>query len=306
MPSLKLRLGSKCNQNCKFCHSNRGDEYTFNKKLIPFIKYNDIDTVTFSGGEPLMYWDTIKMIINEVPNINFTIVSNGSLFNGEILEYCIKYNMTFAVSLNEYTNIDDDTWKLIGKIPRLMTAKLYDGTKTFEELDKYVEKFQVKTGRPIKTYWYNLMHTIKNNSNISYTKEAKEHYISEMKVRLRDALYSLVINRETKWSCLLGYLRKFLLSRHTQGCNTYDHMTVSLDGRFMDCSYISEYDISIDDLYNYKIPRLKKEECYECQLVKRCHTCYKTLNNDQCEIYNDLYSYVADTCKEFNIHNLIN
>ena len=301
MPSLKIRLGSKCNQNCKFCHSNKGDEYEFNPKLIPFIKYNDISSVTFSGGEPLMYWDTIKYIINEIPNLNFTMVSNGSLFNQETLDYCNKYRITFAVSLNEYTNITDDTWKLIGKVPRLMTAKLYDGTKTLPELDKYVKKFQIKTGRPIKTYWYNLMHTTKNNPNIRYTKEAKEHYISEMKIRLKDALYSLVINEETQWSCLLGYLRKFLLSRHIQGCNNYDHMTVSLDGRFMDCSYISEYGIDIDDLYNYTLPKLNKDSCVNCQLVNRCHVCYKTLNNDQCEIYNELYSYILELCKEYNL-----
>lgn len=301
MPSLKIRLGSKCNQNCKFCHSNKGDEYKFNPKIIPFIKYNDFSTISYSGGEPLLYWDIIKLLIETFPNRSHTIVSNGSLFNEDILNYCIKYNITFAVSLNEYTTIDDSTWKLIGKVPRLMTAKLYDGTKTLQELDKHVEQFQIKTGRPIKTYWYNLMHTITNNQDIMYTKEAKEHYINEMKLRLKDALYSLVINKETQWSCLLGYLRKFLLRDKIQGCNTYEHATISLDGTFMPCSYIAEYGVSIEDLYNYTIPKLNKEECYQCQLNHKCHACYKTLNNDQCEIYNALYSYIIEVCKEYNL-----
>ena len=301
MPSLKIRLGGNCNQNCKFCHSNRGDNYKLNLKLIPFIKYNDINTITYSGGEPLLYWDTIKYFIELFPDKNHCIVSNGSLFNEEMLEYCLKYDITFAVSLNEYTNIDDTTWMLIGLIPKLFTAKLYDGTKTFQELDKYVEQFQIKTNRPIKTYWYNLMHTIDTNKDYSYTKEAKEHYINQMKIRLKDALYSLVINKETQWSCLLGYLKKFMLAKKVQGCNTYDHITVSLDGRFMPCSYMDNYGVDIEDLYNYSIPKLHKEDCFKCKIWNRCHSCYKTLNNDQCEIYNELFDYVINICNQFNI-----
>ena len=300
MPSIKIRLGGKCNQNCKFCHSNKGDEYKFNPKLIPFIKYNDFTSITYSGGEPLLYWDIIKYMIDLLPDKSNCIVSNGSLFNEEMLDYCIKYNISFAVSLNEYTNIDDTTWELIGKIPNLYTAKVYTGNKTLNELDKLVEMFNDKTHRNIKTYWYNLMHSTCNN-DLVYTKEAKDHYINEMKFRLRNALYSLVIHKPTKWSCLLGYLCKFLLSNKIQGCSTYQHMTVSLDGRIMDCSYIAEYGVSIEDIYNYSYPKLYKDSCYSCQLNTKCHSCNKTKNDDQCEIYNELYSYIKEVCAEYNL-----
>jgi len=301
MPSLKLRVGSKCNQNCKFCHSHKGDEYVFNPKIIPFIKYNDFDNVTYGGGEPLVYWDIIKLIVESIPDIHYTIVTNGSLFNEEMLEYCTKYNIRIYISLTDYTNISDYTYTLIGKVPQLGTAKLYDGTKTFQELDKLVENFKLKTGRDINSYWYNLMHTTCNNPSMVYTDEMKKHYIDNMKERLKDTLYSKKIGYPTKWSCMSQDLHTFLVGNRIQGCNTYNHTTISLDGRFMPCSYIAEYGASIEDLYNYDIPKLKSEKCYDCNLVYKCHSCYKTLNNDQCEIYNELYSYVEKICNEYNL-----
>ena len=301
MPSLKLRVGSKCNQNCKFCHSNKGDDYEFNPKIIPFIKYNNFGNITYGGGEPLMYWDIIKYIIESLPNIHHTIVTNGSLFNEECLSYCLKYNIQIFISLTDYTNITDETYKIISKVPQLGTSKLYDGTKSFQELDELVNQFKLKIGRSINSYWYNLMHTTCNNPTYVYTQEMKDHYVSNMKKRIKNALYSRTINRPTRWSCMNEDIHKFLIGRKIQGCNNYYHTTISLDGRFMPCSYIAKYGVSIEDLYNYDIPKLKSEDCYKCPLMFRCHTCYKTLNNDQCEIYNELYSYIKDICNEYNL-----
>ena len=134
-----------------------------------------------------------------------------------------------------------------------------------------------------------------------YTDEMKKHYIDNMKERLKDTLYSKKIGYPTKWSCMSQDLHTFLVGNRIQGCNTYNHTTISLDGRFMPCSYIAEYGATIEDLYNYDMPKLKSEKCYDCNLVYKCHSCYKTLNNDQCEIYNELYSYVEKICNEYNL-----
>lgn len=104
-------LGQHCNLSCKYCMQHDlittlQDKQTVNKDIFTFIRnhakkqQNAID-VRFYGGEPLLYFNDIKCIVNELKedNISFSIISNGRLLNQEIVDFINNNNFTsFALS----------------------------------------------------------------------------------------------------------------------------------------------------------------------------------------------------------------
>ncbi len=112
--TIYLLLGSNCNFRCKYCvqqFENRKpfNCHSINNKLIKYIK--DIASIRksvnkdlclmFWGGEPLVYFNTIKELVSllkDVDNITFTTVTNGSLLNDEIVDFINENNIHIAIS----------------------------------------------------------------------------------------------------------------------------------------------------------------------------------------------------------------
>ncbi|WP_300409263.1 radical SAM protein [Lagierella sp.] len=108
-----------CNLRCKYCSMNatntgrRLKENEFYIAFDEFLKLPNISeflTIEFSGGEPLM---NFKFIHNVVPiilskagkhniNINFSIQTNGTLFNDNILDFIKKYNFSVGISIDGF------------------------------------------------------------------------------------------------------------------------------------------------------------------------------------------------------------
>lgn len=86
--NLKIVLGHACNSRCKYClqrnhtpsdtPSNKQYE-SFKKELEIVLKENDFKTITFYGGEPLLYWSYVKDIVDSFKDkvTNFGMLSNG-------------------------------------------------------------------------------------------------------------------------------------------------------------------------------------------------------------------------------------
>ena len=117
MKAVFLLLGPSCNMSCRHC-SQTPIKNTYNLKpnselskdvinflyewitLTPNIKNKRI---YFWGGEPLLYWNTIKKTILLFEKINiypitYVIFSNGLLLNDEIAEFCNNHNIVFKMS----------------------------------------------------------------------------------------------------------------------------------------------------------------------------------------------------------------
>ena len=76
--SLRIAMGKKCNFNCAYCHQSpfreselkRGVPKAKKDKLDAFVQgldkvcsmYGDIGYVQFWGGEPLVYFEEIKIL----------------------------------------------------------------------------------------------------------------------------------------------------------------------------------------------------------------------------------------------------
>ena len=120
--TIFIMLGSDCNANCTYCM--QGDKET--KICAPLPKeidnsiYHFIDdmcmdtikhrengmngkfTVLFFGGEPLLYLNKIKEIVERLERMNsfisFSIITNGILIDKEVSEYLNKHNFHVTLS----------------------------------------------------------------------------------------------------------------------------------------------------------------------------------------------------------------
>lgn len=119
--AVYLFLGTACNMSCRHCVqtpikscfnlSPHGKELS--QEVKDFIvmwsnlpwKYaeNNPRRLYFWGGEPLLYWETIKKLVLEfkkigVKNVSYRIFSNGLLLNNEIVDFCNEHDIWFIMS----------------------------------------------------------------------------------------------------------------------------------------------------------------------------------------------------------------
>lgn len=111
--TIFLMLGSKCNFKCKYCMQCGKKGITsplpeeINPEIFEFIREvaerqaPQILNLHFYGGEPFIYFNSIKKIVNEtknIPNIRYSVITNGKLITEEVADYLNKYDFSVCVS----------------------------------------------------------------------------------------------------------------------------------------------------------------------------------------------------------------
>lgn len=104
--TLKIQLGLTCNYSCEYCSQRfvpRAEE-TSRKNIESFLmkldnlEFNEQDGLRIElwGGEPLVYWKTIKPLVGAIKEKfshwkrnppQFSIITNGSLLTEEICDW---------------------------------------------------------------------------------------------------------------------------------------------------------------------------------------------------------------------------
>lgn len=112
---IYLTLGLACNLECRYCiqsQERRGLTKHPSDKVISYLQHMaDIRprrgrilptaiNVTLFGGEPLLYFDSAKEVVERVnrENINWLIETNGTLLTDEIVDFCNAHRIKVVVS----------------------------------------------------------------------------------------------------------------------------------------------------------------------------------------------------------------
>lgn len=127
---LTLLTTQGCNLRCKYCFAISGTygqkkEVNMSSKVMKdaFIymlgKYEKgIDLVHFFGGEPMLTFRSIKEFVpwcldycreRQIVPPAFSIVTNGTIMNQEIYEFCNQYMINFIVSIDGNKELNDLT-----------------------------------------------------------------------------------------------------------------------------------------------------------------------------------------------------
>jgi uncharacterized protein len=124
-----LNITEKCNMRCKYCvysghyffertHSNRDMSEGVALKAIDFFFSHNRNSrnigIGFYGGEPLLNFNLIKKCVKyaKVKNkynkkVDFTITTNGTLLNDEIIDFLINHRVGLAISLDGPKKLHD-------------------------------------------------------------------------------------------------------------------------------------------------------------------------------------------------------
>jgi len=119
LENLTFIVTDDCNFNCEYCFQKK-EKKTITLPIIeqavdffyPYLTGNGKANISFYGGEPLLAFKQIRQIIEQVrikeeenlqnngrtKSIQYTITTNGSLLNDEILEYFAHHRFYVILS----------------------------------------------------------------------------------------------------------------------------------------------------------------------------------------------------------------
>ncbi len=140
---LWLLTSPFCNLRCRYCYTASGSAFWSSSRILnidelvkavekildafPTIKH----IAFFGGGEPLLRLDIIKVITEKFENNIeiFSITTNGTLINNDIIEFIENYKNKFILTLS----IDGP--RIVNDINRIYP----DGRGTFNDIVKGIE-----------------------------------------------------------------------------------------------------------------------------------------------------------------------
>ncbi len=294
--ALSIYLGSKCNMNCAYCHREENESETgVSDKLLNYIKEFKIDKIAFFGGEPTLYMDDIKKVVEANPMADFKITTNGvgikkylPFFHSHKFKVCISYDGNN--SLRGF-----DPFQEVIDYPNLaVSCSLYHGNTDFMEIiKKFAEKEKI-VGKHLPFYPHIIHYTSEKNkvykltdSDYDFIFEQYKKYVSEYVI---DYVNYGIIN--TRFSGLFNQLKERFYACYWLGetyCVNGKILKCNANGDFFSCLYIRDSHPS--ETRNY----IKKNypKCVNCPVYSMCGgACIKSLDHEaECRFYYKLYSW---------------
>jgi len=250
---LVIYTTTNCNLACKYC-------YFFNdKKLVPdknkIIKKIDFflnnlsypdRKITFLGGEPLIYWDFLKDIINYIrlkgKNIPVSLFSNGTLLNEKNFSFFKKNNIKLILSVDG-TKEDNDKFRKY----KNSSLSVYD--KVFSNL-VYIDKENISvnmviTPETVGNLFKNILFLYKKGFrsigwNIDYSGKWTNNHLIMLKkeiLKLKIHYINLIRKREDLYEFSNCYeMIDYLIYNEKSACS---NLILLPDGNFYICDKIS-------------------------------------------------------------------
>ena len=304
---LSIYLGSKCNLNCKYCHriADTTETPVVSDKLINYIKSisNDKLTIRFMGGEPTLYFDNIKQIVDISPNAKYSICTNGKdlykyidYFREYKFRLCISYDANDDCNLRKY----DPFTSLINYPFISVSTTIYHGNTDLKKIIRKLNKKELIVSRRLTLFPHIVHNTGEANSKYALTREDAIQYISQFKEMvssfMRDYFkYGLINIRYQSMFIQLYRQYKFGYNKGETYCVNHNSRKCDINGNFYDCLYIRD-DILPETDYakqQYEILKTRFPNCLNCDVYSMCGgACIKSKEHDiECLIYKSLYTW---------------
>lgn len=290
-----IMLGSRCNMHCRYCLQQcqippelpqeiNPDIYDFIEECIRRNPEDDkYISVTFFGGEPTLYFDKIKVIVDEmkrrdVTDLGFGIISNGKAITEDMVSYFNKNNISVSVSWDgpntkdtRYIDVFEKNKDVIMDLDYLalssvISAKAYpkEVMKASQKLfDEYYELHKY----PLSSFFEFIVDTGISDASliydVDYDRIEKEFYelMEEMISSDHDT------GKEVTYSWMNNFYHDIVecgatvLDIEMTPCgNGYDVINIDLDGNLYSCHNIFEPIGNINMPYIQYIKKIIKED----------------------------------------------
>lgn len=299
---VTIYLGSKCNLNCAYCHRETTEDVPVSDEFIERLKTMDNLIVKFMGGEPLLYMDTIKKFIENLPDAKFVITTNGILLDKHI-EYLRKHKVYICISydgageelrgFDPFTKVLDYPWLQVSCV-------LYHGNTDLKKIyDDFAKKEDI-IGRPL-SFCPHIMHvTNETNKKFALTKGDYDSIIEQYKLLLEEfyqhvALMGVPLRR---LHGLYSFFVRGLKAGYEYGetyCVNTNAIKVDASGQEYSCHYIRDYEVK-DGLREI----LDDFNCKNCDVYSMCGgACVKSVEHHlECFFYKTMYRWFKDWYEE--------
>lgn len=310
--ALCLNIIHDCNLKCKYCFADEGEYKGCRKTMsaqtgkdaIDFViknsgKRKNIEIDLF-GGEPLMAFDIIKEIVDygreqeklHNKNIRFTMTTNSTLLNDEIMDYLDKNMGNIILSIDGRKEVNDKV--------RIR----FDGTGTYESILPKIKKM-VDIRDKSKTYYVRGTFTRENTDFFEDVKHMVELGFDEVSIEpvvlpddhelsLReedlptifeqyDRLYEYMVEKYEAGKSFKFYHFNIDLQggpciyKRISGCGAgHEYVAVTPDGEIYPChQFVGNKDFLMGDIYEGVkdfsiVQNLKDAHIYNKPTCKNC------------------------------------
>ena len=178
-PMLFIRLGG-CNRRCWFCDTKYSwtdyKPYSIDK-IVKIVKKSKLNNVCFTGGEPLLQFNAIREIKNQVKDSKtFHLETNGDLINNRNVQQLFKVFKYVACSPKELATAQKVHDLLSGYSKEIYDIKVVtDLKKEGVDMIKYATilmplTFYDKRDKMIlkKVWWYCTKHNIRFSPRLQF------------------------------------------------------------------------------------------------------------------------------------------
>lgn len=215
-------MSSSCNLGCKYCfiencqfNNKEETNMSFDTALNALYKYDSYlkennmkGSVIFYGGEPLVNWETIKLVLKESKKlkspIEFSMVTNATLLDEEKIKFLTKNKVEIGISIDGPKALNDKNRiykygnksvydEVVKKFPLLKVNNTKFGlsitvSEDFLENQDEVLLWLKKLG--VKSIFYNLYHYTSYDENWEdYYKRASEFIVKSYKELSSNNIY---------------------------------------------------------------------------------------------------------------------
>ena len=310
--ALCLNIIHDCNLKCRYCFADEGEYNGCRKTMSAKVGKDAIDfvirnsgkrkniEVDLFGGEPLMAFDTIKEIVDYArvqekihnKNIRFTMTTNSTLLNDEIIDYLDKNMGNIILSIDGRKEVNDNV--------RIR----YDGTGSYDTILPKIKKM-VEARDKSKTYYVRGTFTRENTDFFEDVKHFVNEGFDEISIEpvvlpndhelsLResdlptifeqyDKLYEYMVKKYEEGNEFKFYHFNIDLQggpciyKRISGCGAgHEYVAVTPDGEIYPChQFVGNPDFLMGDIYsgvkNFKIVQeLKDAHIYNKPTCKNC------------------------------------
>ena len=301
--SLEIILGTNCNFTCKICpqtakkelfHSSSPKDVDRFIELLTIAKEQGLSPkhIRYWGGEPLVYWKTLKHLIPKIhglfgKNVVVSLTSNGSLLTREMVDLFTEYGIHLNIS-HDGGDIGNRDWDVLnnektkevieyaqdkmGNNFAFMTTLMKGTSNLYNKFDYFDKKTPKQFKISVVEYRYNEMN-----------KGVSERFSSDDKTDVTKGVYNALTCEEIKnrlTHISTRYFANRLITRSSidqaiyDNCNQSTVLTVDLSGNVFSCKIRTQNIGNLTNLQDYishdNIGWKNRKNCPTCPLIHVC------------------------------------
>lgn len=318
---LILKLGTQCNLGCAHCHQHQ-KTFKESPNLLDWIHSEKFGRITFSGGEPLLYFPIIRHYMEALgAGTTYRIVTNGTLLTDEMVEFFNRYPTKIGISYDgEATGRDTSlpvAWEKVKKLRGFsgFSCVLSDPNSSVRRICEDVKALVKRENLPFSFSEFvavGFVHQTRDAPNIAFTSNVAQKYCDGILEQLEKAVF-LFSEEPSKYKGVVRRLvspwlkKRDYITHGTLCCNPY-LLNVNLDGTLSLCPYgsveVGNIETGIDwELVDSYVP----ERCRHCEHWKICGcSCVGNVTSHECEIRKRLIPEVGKLVEKYGVRDKLN